>query len=274
MTDALARIATWDVPRAAAAVITPAGTVATAGDTARRFAWASITKLVTAYTTLIAVEEGSVGLDDPAGPPGATVRHLLAHASGLPFAGGAPQAPPGDRRIYSNAGFEVLADHLATAAGMPFATYLAEAVLEPLGLSARLEGSPAAGMVGSAGDLARLAAEWLRPTLLDPATLADATAVAFGGLRGVVPGFGPHDHCDWGLGFELRDGKAPHWTGTANSPGTFGHFGRSGGFVWVDPAVDLALVCLTDRDFGPWSARAWPDLADAVLGQWAERPIR
>ena len=58
---------------------------------------------------------------------------------------------------------------------------------------------------------------------------------------------------DWGLGFEIRDGKSPHWTGSSNSGRTYGHFGQSGTFLWVDPDADLALVVLTDRDFGEWA---------------------
>jgi CubicO group peptidase (beta-lactamase class C family) len=61
----------------------------------RRFAWASVTKLATAVAMLVAAEEGLVDLDEPAGPPGSTLRHLLAHASGLPFDPGAPIARPG-----------------------------------------------------------------------------------------------------------------------------------------------------------------------------------
>jgi CubicO group peptidase (beta-lactamase class C family) len=53
--------------------------------------------------------------------------------------------------------------------------------------------------------------------------------------------------------------------GTANSPATFGHFGGSGTFVWVDPVADLALVALTDREYGPWALDAWPAFSDAVL---------
>ena len=63
----------------------------------------------------------------------------------------------------------------------------------------------------------------------------------------------------------LRDGKSPHWTGTQNSPATFGHFGGSGTFLWVDPALERALVCLTDRDYGPWALAAWPTYADAII---------
>jgi len=89
--------------------------------------------------------------------------------------------------------------------------------------------------------------------------------VAFPGLRGVLPGVGRMDPCDWGLGFEIRGRKSPHWTGSRNSPATFGHFGRSGTFLWVDPEAGLALVGLTDREFGPWALDAWPALSDAVL---------
>ena len=216
---------------------------------------------------LVAAEEGTLDLDEPAGPPGATVRHLLAHASGLPFEGGTPIAQPGRRRIYSNTGFEVLAEALAAAAGMPFAEYLADAVLAPLGLDAELRGSAGAGMWGSLRDLAAVARELLAPSLVAPETLAEATSVQFPGLVGVVPDVGRFEPNDWGLGVELRDAKAPHWTGTRNSERTFGHFGGSGTFLWVDPVPDVALACLTDLAFGPWALDAWPALSDAVLAE-------
>ena len=99
------------------------------------------------------------------------------------------------------------------------------------------------------------------------ASVSAATSVQFPGLVGVLPGFGRQDPNDWGLGFELRDAKAPHWTGSRNSERTFGHFGASGTFLWVDPDAELALACLTDLDFDEWAAEAWPRLADAVLSE-------
>ena len=90
--------------------------------------------------------------------------------------------------------------------------------------------------------------------------------MAFPGLRGVLPGFGVQDPNDWGLGPEIRGSKAPHWTGAGNAPGTYGHFGGSGTFLWVDPDVGIALVALTDRTFGSWAIDAWPRFSDAVLG--------
>ena len=264
---AVAAIRDWPVDNAAAAVVGADGTVlATAGDQDRPFRLASVTKPLTAYAVLIAVEEGAVEWETPAGPEGSTVRHLAAHASGLAFSEDIVQAKPGRRRIYSNTGFEVLAAVVAEAAGMPFAEYLHQAVCEPLGLAAtKLEGSPAAGAVSTAGDLGRFAAELQTPTLVHADTLRDATQVAFPGLDGILPGYGRQKPNDWGLGFEIRDGKSPHWTGARSSPRTFGHFGQSGTFLWVDPDARAACVALTDRDFSDWAVATWPDYTDAIL---------
>jgi CubicO group peptidase (beta-lactamase class C family) len=265
--DVLARVEAWLAETVSVGVLRDGEVVGSHGPRDRVFRWASVTKLVTALAALIAAEEGVVDLDEPAGPPGSTVQHLLAHASGLSFDPGPPIAKPGQRRIYSNAGFEVLAEGIAEAAEMPFEEYLRLAVFEPLELGAGLRGSPASGIEGSLDDLAALGRELLAPSLVAPETLREATAVAFPGLVGVLPGFGRMEPNDWGLGFELRDAKEPHWTGARNSPATFGHFGRSGTFLWVDPEAGLALACLTDRDFGDWAKEAWPRLSDAVLAE-------
>ena len=270
---ALAQIDGWPARSAAAGAVARRGPERVHGDRERVFAWASVTKLVTAFAALAAVEEGVVDLDEPAGPPASSVRHLLAHASGLPPDGRTPIARPGVRRIYSNSGFEVLAESIAARAGAPFAFYLSAAVLTPLGLSAELRGSPASGMHGSLDDLLVFGRELLAPTLVPAETLAEATAVAFPGLVGVLPGFGRMEPDDWGLGFELKDAKRPHWTGERNSARTFGHFGRSGTFLWVDPDAGLACACLSDLAFGDWAKGAWPRLADAVVAtSAASRP--
>ncbi|NSC21577.1 beta-lactamase family protein [Streptomyces albus subsp. chlorinus] len=265
--DSLRMIETWPVPTAAAAVVRADGTVAGAhGPAAQRFALASVTKLLTAYAALMALEEGAVELDEPAGPEGSTVRHLLAHTSGLAFDEQRAMAAPGTRRIYSNAGFETLADHLAEATGMPLAQYLREGVLDPLGMaSTQLAGSAAKDAVSTCEDLMRFAAELQSPTLLHPSTVREATSVVFPGLTGVLPGYGHQKPNDWGLGFEIRGGKSPHWTGASSSPRTFGHFGQSGTFLWVDPEAGAACVALTDRAFGQWAIEAWTPFTDAVL---------
>jgi len=267
--ESLRAIDEWPVEHAAAAVVARNGTVSGQhGPTDRRFPLASVTKPLVAVAALLAVEEEAIALDDPAGPEGSTVRHLLAHASGLAFSERRAVAAPGVRRLYSSAGFEVLADHVAEATGIGFADYLHDAVCAPLGMSSTtLDGSAGHAATSTVSDLARLAAELLAPRLLAPETLAEATTVAFPGLAGVLPGLGHQRPNDWGLGFELRDHKSPHWTGAASSPSTFGHFGQAGTFLWVDPEADAACVVLTDRDFGDWSRGAWPALTDAVLAE-------
>jgi CubicO group peptidase (beta-lactamase class C family) len=262
----LAAIDSWGASNAAAAIVAVDRVIADRGDGTRPFPWASVTKLVTALAALRAVEAGRLDLDEPAGPAGSTLRHLLAHASGLPFEGAEPISRPERTRIYSNAGFDLVGRLLEERSGRPIEDVLEVEVLGPLEMhGTSLSGRPSAGLIGPLDDLVRLARELLEPALLRPATLRLATTVAFPGLAGVLPGVGRFDPLDWGLGFELRDGKEPHWTGTRNSPRTFGHFGGRGTFLWVDPDAGLALACLTDREYGPWALQAWPALSDAVL---------
>lgn len=266
LAGAVALIDGWDVPHPAVVVVGPDAVLARRGSVARRQPVASVTKPVAALALWVAVEEEAIALDEPAGPPGSTVRHLLAHASGLAFDRDEVLSPPGTRRIYSNVGFEVLGRLVADRTGMTFDRYLHEAVVEPLGLGdTSLDGSLAKDLITTADDLATVATELLRPTLVAPATLAEATRVAFPGLAGVLPGIGAFDPLDWGLGVEVKGHKRPHWSGGATAPATFGHFGAAGSFLWVDPTRQVACVGLSGREFGPWAMAAWPLLSDAVV---------
>ncbi|MYT21772.1 serine hydrolase [Streptomyces sp. SID7760] len=269
--QSLRTIENWPVPTAAAAVVRADGSLAGShGPLDHRFRLASVTKPLAAYAALVAYEEGAIELDEPAGPEGSTVRHLLAHTSGLAFDEHRAMAAPGTRRLYSNAGFEVLGDHITKATGIAFAHYVHQAVFEPLGMaSTTLDGSPAKDGVSTVSDLVRFAAELQAPRLLDARTVAEATSVVHPGLKGVLPGYGIQSPNDWGLGLEIRDGKSPHWTGAASSPRTFGHFGQAGTFLWVDPDAGAACVALADRAFGPWAVEAWPPFTDAVLAELA-----
>ena len=236
---ALGVVDDWPVDNVSAAVVGPEGALAVRGDRDRVYRLASVTKPIVAVAALLAIEEEAISLDEPAGPEGSTVRHLLAHASGLDFGDrDKVRTGPGERRIYSSAGFEVLADHITEATGIAFTDYLDEAVCRPLGMgSTVLEGSPGHGASGSLADLIAFAGELVAPRLLAAETLDEATAEQFGGINGVVPGYGMQKPCPWGLGFELRGAKHPHWTGQHNSPGTFGHFGQSGTLLWVEPEI-------------------------------------
>lgn len=263
--EALHQIDDWDVPFATAGVTRAEATVATRGDTSHRVRLASVSKPVSALAALVAAEEGVLELDEPAGPPGSTVRHLLAHTSGLPFEGEAPIAPPGRRRIYSNEGFKALGEHLAARAEMPFADYVRGAVVQPLALGLDPEGHPGAGMHASLEDALALGRELLAPRLVAAETHAEMVRVQFPGLDGVLPDWGRFSPLDWGLGVELKGEKTPHWSGSRTSSATFGHFGGSGTFLWVDPERGVACAALTTREFGDWAKEAWPRLSDAVL---------
>lgn len=266
-------LASWPTGASGVVVVDATGEVARAGDLGTRWPWASVTKILTALTVLRTAEAGLVDLDDPAGPEGSTVAHLLAHASGLAADSDRTLAPPGARRIYSNQGYEVLAAHVAGASGRDFEALLQEWVLEPLGLVGTvMVGSPAHGACGPVADLGQLARELLAPATLTPAVVAAASGVAFPGLSGVLPGFGRQTPNDWALGCEVRDGKSPHWTSPDNAPSTFGHFGQAGSFLWVDPEARIACASAGDTSFGPWAADVWPRLSSLVLDQHRSAP--
>jgi CubicO group peptidase (beta-lactamase class C family) len=265
---ALTRIDAWDVPHAAAVVVDAQGVVAIRGEVELAQPIASLSKPITATVVLLEVAAGTLSLEEPVGPTGergATVRHLLAHAGGLGFNAGERTMEPGRRRVYSNWGFEVLGELVASRRGIPFADVLQERLAIPLGMNATmLDGSPAYAMRSSAADLARFVAELVRPSHLDPVTHELLMRPAFAELDGVLPGYGRQRPNGFSLGLEVRGTKDPHWAGTRLSPSTVGHFGRSGSLLWADPERRLGLATLSGRDFDAWAVSAWPVLNDAV----------
>ena len=274
----LSLVENWPVGRAAVGVVGwnhssgQVEIIGTIGDIEHaRFSWASVTKVLTALCVLEGVNAGEISLDEELGQPRSTVRHVLSHASGLASSSRTVVAKPATKRIYSNAGYELLGEFVAERYGVDFVASLTRKVLQPLQMySTRLLGSPASGAEGPLGDLLKLTKKMLENTLAPSAVFLEATSTAFPGLDGVLPGFGMQRPCDWGLGFEIKDDKQPHWTGRLNSPSTFGHFGRSGSFIWVDPDALVGCACLCDREFGAWAHGAWPSLADAVLAEILE----
>jgi CubicO group peptidase (beta-lactamase class C family) len=325
----LEMIDTWvadaGVPAAAAAVLRRDGPQETrfAGDATadRLFALASLTKPIVAVACLVACEEGAFELDAPVAAHlpaydtpskrAITPRHLLAHASGLPESGprGVPPLdvepvhPPASRRVYSNEGFGVLGELLAASTGFPYARYVTEAVIEPLGMDAflglpeaeygralevlepglaapgvplfnahewRRRGTAAGGAFATLDGYARFVRMLLdggRP-LLAAETFAELAAVQFPGLAGGIESFRTWQVADWSLGFDVRDAKSPHWTGTRSSPATLSHFGAAGTMFFVDPDAGLGVVCLANRGtYSGWPMRpgGWPDLADRLL---------
>jgi CubicO group peptidase (beta-lactamase class C family) len=258
----------WQVPNVSAATFRDGQLVDTAGDVNRVQRIASISKPMAAWAMLIAVEEGVITLDSPVGQDGCTLEHLMSHSGGYSFDGAAPIAKPGATRIYSNTGFELAAAAIEQATDISFSDYLNEALFFPLGMGAsQLEGSAAKDVHSSLADLCTFIQEVRSPTLVSRQTADDAITVHYPSLAGIVPGVGRYAPCPWGLGFELRGEKQPHWTGTRNSARAFGHFGGAGTMFWIDPDANVALAALTDRPFDTWALKAWPELSDAVLDE-------
>jgi CubicO group peptidase (beta-lactamase class C family) len=137
------------------------------------FRLGSVSKLFTASAILKLQEQGKLRLDDPVVKhlpwfrpqnPFAevpleriTIEHLLTHTSGLPREGAFPYwtthtfpsredlqasiptqqlfSPPGTAYRYSNLGVAVLGQVIEAVAKMPYAAFLKQAILDPLGMS-------------------------------------------------------------------------------------------------------------------------------------------
>jgi CubicO group peptidase (beta-lactamase class C family) len=259
-------------PDGGASAYVKVGSMAQVVGSSKSFAWASVSKVVTALACLIAVEEGSVALDDRVEIDGATgsaelggptLAHLLAHAGGIDPELPIQRRPPASRRVYSNASIRLAAHHVERRTGMAFENYVQAGIFDPLDMGTVSWSDPAAGSHGTIHDLCALAVELLSPTLISNKTLDDARRPWWPDLAGVVPGFGLQQPCPWGLGFEIKGSKSPHWTGTTNSPETFGHFGQSGSMLAVDPMRGEAWCSLSPAPFGPWARDAWPLFIDS-----------
>lgn len=244
--------------------------------------FASVTKLVTALALLVAVDDESVSPEDEVlQGKCVTVASLLSHSSGI-TPDGVPSltaedhsfiSPVGRRRIYSNLGYEILALHLEQVTSMRFQDYVMDAVIVPAGMKGTNFSSEhfvnggngaATGLVGTVDDLVMLVEAMTGPKLLSYRSLSLLSTPYIPGISGVLPGFGLMKDNQWGLGAEIRDSKSPHWSGVSNSRYTYGHFGRSGSLVWVDPEIERFMVFLSSRDFGSWSKELWPKLSEYV----------
>src|SRR6476659_10090873 len=107
LTSVVEQAGKWPVGVAAVAAVGPNGVLAATGPVNRQFPLASVTKPLAVLSALVAVEEGALELTDTANEdlvPGATVRHLMSHASRL-----------ATRRVSSHVGIELLADLVARA---------------------------------------------------------------------------------------------------------------------------------------------------------------
>ena len=125
----------------------------------------SVSKQMTAAALMLLVEEGKIGLDDPISKylkntpdtwKTVTIRHLLTHSSGVKSYTSldgfelikrmkvedfikqlAPQPlefAPGEKNIYSNSGFSLLAYVIENVSGKQYMDFMRERIFTPLGM--------------------------------------------------------------------------------------------------------------------------------------------
>ena len=214
-----------------------------------------------------------------------------------------PGYPPGTQRWYSNAGYVQAAKLIEGASGMSIADYLREAVFGPLGMDAslglaradaprtarvwqpgrygegelfnserfRADAPPQSGAFASARAYGAFVSCLLARgeaggrALLAPETADEMLAPQFGPLPGGVGGVGEWPDLCWGLGFDVRGHREPHWAGPSLGARTASHFGASGTLAWLDPESGLGLVALANRgSYSGWWREPWAALGAAV----------
>jgi len=213
--------------------------------------------------------------------------------------------PVGSKVEYSNVGYGMLGLIVEAASGKPFAAFMREQLFTPVGMSeaylappesvypriAQVDGVPDTGgpferfnsayartltnpggaVIATAADIATFFYMFLdggkasgRP-VLSPAAARLMTTSQTDGLRGGIEGFMTWDDCAWGLGFDLRGRKRPHFSGEFTSARTFGHSGVAGTFAWADPERDLVCVVLGNHILhNLWNHPRWSRYSSAV----------
>jgi CubicO group peptidase (beta-lactamase class C family) len=262
------------------------------------FDLASLTKLVTTATVLSLVKEGVLDLAMPfrellpdfhgGRKDDVTLRHVLTHTAGLQWwlplwqeartldeavwrAAQEPLAQDVGRFKYSDLGYLMLTQALATVGELPFADLVRERVLGPVEAETCAYGPrPAGRCVATERDDG-----WRKKRLRGE--VHDENAFALGGVAGHAGLFGTaadvakiarvyrdgavignelahlartehvrEDNVRRGLGLALR---APRdaMVGRHFSEDAYGHTGFTGTSLWIDPAIDLSVVILTNR---------------------------
>jgi CubicO group peptidase (beta-lactamase class C family) len=289
---------------------------------------ASITKLFTSTAVLQLRDAGKLQLDDPvvehlpwfrirqahADAPVTTIRHLLTHTAGLPREAGFPywndgvfptteqirdRLPAQETALptetewkYSNLGLTLAGEIVAAVSGRPYAEYVTQHVLEPLGMrrtfvtsppadhpdlaaghGRRLPGAdrgvapytdgrgitPAANMTTCVSDLARFARLQFRDgaaggeQILKSSTLREMQRVHW---------LNPDWTAGWGLGFHIMRLAGRTYVG---------HGGSLRGYrtqIQLLPADRIGVIVLTNADDGN------PMLVVDKAFQWVAPAIR
>ncbi|MBI1802720.1 MAG: beta-lactamase family protein, partial [Chloroflexi bacterium] len=215
------------------------------------------------------------------------------------------EAPTGSKVEYSNVGFGMLGLIVEAASGQSYPEFMRARLFAPAGMHesyiappaslygriahvggvpnpgsanerfnsayARRQSHPAGNIMATASDVALFFQMFLHRgqangrAVIAPATARLMTTNHTAGLRGGIEGFMTWDNCAWGLGFDLRADKRPHFSGEFTSPQTFGHSGVAGTFAWADPERDLICVMLANRLLhNLWNFPRWSRFSTAV----------
>lgn len=177
---------------------------------------------------------------------------------------------PGTQSLYSDLGMILLGKIVSVIAGEPLDHFVNRFIFRPLGMNTarfapeevwRLRAAPtefvdgsyikgvvhdekafhlggisgSAGLFATADDVRRYARSWLYPSTEGFGVRSEIMEQCF-----VSP---------WqnrGLGWEVKTGDAAVSCGSQVSLGSFGHTGFTGTSLWIDPALELAVVFLTN----------------------------
>ncbi len=270
------------------------------------FDCASLTKVtVTAPAILMLVEEGRVRLDERitkylpefrGGASRITVRHLLTHSSGLRpdldlepvwsgYATGVgmayrevPVAKPGERFIYSDINFILLAEIVRRISAKPIDQFARERIFEPLGMresmfqppktllgriaptekladgtllhgvvhdpTTRYMGGVAghAGLFSTAADLGRYCR-----MLLDDGRHGGRRILSRLGVRAMTSEQQPAGLPARGLGWDIDSPYSSSRGDLFPRGSSFGHTGYTGTSLWIDPSSGAYVVLMTNR---------------------------
>ncbi|MEW5929134.1 MAG: serine hydrolase domain-containing protein [Gemmatimonadota bacterium] len=261
---------------------------------------ASLTKVVATTTAaMLLVEDGRLELDAPVsrylpefrgGSKGrVTVRHLLAHTSGLPAGSGGRslarvvatplQSAPGTRVVYSDVNMVVLFAAVERAAGEPLPGLLRRRVWEPLGM-ASTGFSPGAGCracapTGRSRAFRGLVHDPIARRLGGVAGNAGlfSTAHDLGRFAAMLAGGGTLDGVRVLKPETVREftrrqpGARTRALGWDTRGPAFQHTGFTGTSLWVDPERGVWTVLLTNRTYASSRRNPLPALR-RVVHRW------
>lgn len=234
--------------------------------------WASLTKPLVALVVVRIVEKHNIDFDIPIGINNATLKNLLDHTSGMSFDSTKILMPPGKMRIYSNAGYRYLEEFLKKEFSIDLSLEVIKYLHEVLNLnSAIYDNDPASGVSSSFADLYRFVKRLRSGKCgIDIETFKIMRAGSHPGIPGRVPSVGSYEDNLWGLGFELKGKKQPHWMPGNIDGSSFGHFGASGAFFFIDPVKKLSFVGfdpINSDDF----AKRWSELLTKLVDEVGKR---